>query len=60
MKTASPTCYEPFEIVLVSNDLVHWKPAFYCFPQDDLHRVAFVKSDTTVGQLECFKHIKKI
>ena len=48
------------EIVLVSKNGTIWFPAFYCFKQDDLHRVAFMKTDTNrVGSLECFKYIKK-
>lgn len=48
------------EIVLVSNNGTLWRPAFYCFPQDDLHRVAFMKfQDGRVGDFECFKYVKK-
>ena len=53
--------FEQNEIVLVSHDGLSWKLAFYCFPQDDLHRVAFTKTnDGRVGNLECFKYIKKL
>lgn len=48
------------EIVLVSNNGKLWRPAFYCFPQGDLHRVAFTKIDNCrLGDLECFKYVKK-
>ena len=49
------------EIVLVSHDRLQWSLAFYCFPQDDVHRVAFTKTNSgKVGHLECFKYVKKI
>ena len=49
------------EIVLVSKNGTLWYPAFYCFPQDDVHRVAFTKTNSgKVGDLECFKYVKTI